>query len=246
MTADAPSPRLSFVLPIYNEAKNLERLFEQLVPFAESLGQPFEMLCVDDGSRDDSLRILKQIAARDDRFRIEALPVNKGKGAAVRHGMLAARGELAIFMDADLSTDLKATGPLLAELENGTDVVLGSRHEARSKISRHQPFARELLGKWFRKTSSRIFAPEIHDFTCGFKGFRTPAAREIFGRSRIDGWAFDLELVTIARDLGYRIAQVDVEWQHFGDSKVRVLSAAVTTLRDMGKVALNRALGRYR
>ena len=246
MTPDAPSPRLSFVLPIYDEARNLERLFEVLVPFAESLGQPFEMLCVDDGSRDDSLRILKEIAARDERFRVEALPENRGKGAAVRHGMLTARGELAIFMDADLSTDLKATERLLAELENGTDVVLGSRHEARSKISRHQPFARELLGKWFRQSSSWLFAPEIHDFTCGFKGFRTAAAREIFKRSRIDRWAFDLELVTIARDLGYRISQIDVEWQHFGDSKVRVMSAAVSSLRDMGKIAMNRALGRYR
>ena len=246
MPSAAPSPRLSFVLPIYNEAKNLERLFEVLVPCAESLGESFEMLCVDDGSRDDSLSMLKQVAATDERFRVEALPENRGKGAAVRHGMLAARGEKAIFMDADLSTDLKATGHLLAELENGSDVVLGSRHEASSRISRHQPFLRELLGKCFRKTSSWIFAPEIHDFTCGFKGFRTSAAREIFKRSRIDGWAFDLELVTIARDLGYRIAQIDVEWQHFGDSKVRVLSAAVTTLRDMGKVALGRALGRYR
>ena len=246
MSSDAPRPRLSFVLPVYNEAKNLERLFEVLVPFAESLGHSFEMVCVDDGSADDSLSILQGIAERDERFRIESLPQNRGKGAAVRHGMLAARGDLALFMDADLSTDLGATERLIAELENGTDVVLGSRHAARSKISVRQPRVRELLGRVFRQTSSMIFAPEIHDFTCGFKGFRTPAAREIFKRARIDRWAFDLELVTIARGLGYRISQIDVEWQHFGDSKVRVAHAAVTSLRDMGLIAMHRALGRYR
>ncbi len=234
------------MLPIYNEGRSLERLFATLIPVAESLEQPFELVCVDDGSRDDSLSMLRQVAERDRRIRVEALPENRGKGAAVRHGMLAARGELVLFMDADLATDLGATRPVIEALENGTPVVFGQRHGESSRITRRQPWVREHLGRVFRWTSNHFFAPDVYDFTCGFKGFRAEAVREIFPRSVIDRWAFDVELVVIARSLGIKIGQVPVVWQHFGNSKVRLGHAVFTSLRDLGRIIWRRLLGRYR
>ena len=234
------------MLPVYNEERRLAHLFGALIPVAESLGRSFEVVCVDDGSRDRSLEMLRDAALRDPRLRIERLPENRGKGAAVRHGMLAARGELLIFMDVDLSTELSATVPVLAALEDGCPIVFGQRHSDASHITRHQPRMREFLGRVFRWGSNRLLASEDYDFTCGFKGFRADAARQVFTRSRIDRWAFDVELVVIARALGLRIGQVPVVWQHFEGSKVRLGSAVVSSFRDLLRILGNRASGRYR
>ncbi len=238
--------RITYVLPIYNEENRLEQLFATLVPVAEAMGGGFELLCVDDGSRDASLPLLREAAKREPRIRVEALPENRGKGAAVRHGMLAARGEFVVFMDADLSTDLGALGPMVEALERGTPVVLGLRHGEHTRIVRAQPWLRKNLGRVFRVFSSLVFAPEVQDFTCGFKGFRAEAVREIFTRSIVDRWAFDVELVVIARARGFAIEHVPVVWENFEDTKVRLFNAILSSLRDLARIQFYRATGRYR
>jgi len=239
-------PDLSVVLPVYNEAHVLDETLRSLVRFLEARGEPFELVCVDDGSRDGSLGILRAAAERDPRVRVDALPANRGKGAAVRQGMLAARGRRSVFMDVDLSTPLDELPRLLGALDAGYDVVIGNRHAPGSSIRRHQPLLRELLGKGFTALTRLFLAPGVHDFTCGFKGFRRDAARAIFERSVLDGWAFDAELVVIAQERGFKLAQVPVSWSHADRSKVRVGRAVLGSLRELLAVVLNRARGRYR
>lgn len=240
------APSLSFVIPVYNEARVLERTFAELVPFAEGLDRTFEVVCVDDGSVDASPRILAEAAARDERIRVITLPQNRGKGAAVRRGMLEAAGEVILFLDADLSTPLKECPGFLGALDSGYDVVLGNRRSPGSNVTRRQPWLRERLGRGFTLITRVLLAPGVQDFTCGFKGFRREAGREIFRRSVLDGWAFDVEIVVIAQIHGFKLVQVPVGWRHEDDSKVRLFSAVVRSFGELLQIFWNRLRGRYR
>ncbi|MEX1025441.1 MAG: dolichyl-phosphate beta-glucosyltransferase [Planctomycetota bacterium] len=246
MSPTPARPELSVVLPVYNEALVLESTFSVLVPFLEALGRSFEIVCADDGSSDRSPAILAAAAKNDARIRVEALPANRGKGAAVRAGVLAARGERIVFMDADLSTPLEELHAFLRALDAGFDVVIGNRRAPGSKITRHQPWLRETLGKGFTMLTRTFLAPGVHDFTCGFKGFLAEPARAIFRRSTLDGWAFDAELVVISQQLGYRLEQVPVRWHHEDDTKVRLGAAVFGSLGELASIAWKRARGVYR
>jgi dolichyl-phosphate beta-glucosyltransferase len=242
-------PALSIVLPVYNEELVLERTFSELVPFLERLAGvrgDFEVVCVDDGSRDASPAILARAAAADARVRVLALPENRGKGAAVRVGVLTARGDAVLFMDADLSTPLAELPAFLAALAGGADVAIGDRRAAGSEIRRRQPWLRQTLGKGFTLLTQLLLVRGVHDFTCGFKAFRGATAHEIFRRSTLDGWAFDAELVVIAAAQKKRLAQLPVVWRHEDDSKVRLGRAVLGSLRDLGVIWWRRLLGRYR
>jgi len=254
----APStaePYLSVVLPVYDEAlvlaANLRTLLEHLETAHHGASHgaapgSFEVVAVDDGSRDASAAILAEAAAREPRLRALSLPVNRGKGAAVRHGMLAARGRYVVFMDADLSTPLDELAPLLAALENGADAVLGNRRSPGSRIERRQPWIRETLGKGFTLLTQFLLVPGVHDFTCGFKGFTQAASQRVFARSTLDRWAFDAEVVVIVAEQGLRLAQVPVRWKHEDDTKVRIAGAVVRSLADLLRVRWKRMRGAYR
>jgi dolichyl-phosphate beta-glucosyltransferase len=240
------SPALSVVLPVYDEALVLERTFATLIPFLEELDLPFEVICVDDGSQDDSLAILHRLAENEPRLRVEALPRNRGKGAAVRKGMLLAEGERIVFMDADLSTPLAEFHGFLGALDSDYEVVIGNRRAPGSRITRHQPWIRETLGKGFTILTRLLLAPGVHDFTCGFKAFRREAARKIFERSTLNGWAFDAELVVIAHSLGLKLAQVPVAWHDEEGTKVKIVAAVLGSLRDLLVIRWKRMRGCYR
>jgi glycosyltransferase involved in cell wall biosynthesis len=239
------APALSLVVPVYNEELVLERSLRELCSFAESLRMPFEIVCVDDGSHDRSAAILGAHAQRDPRVRVERHAHNRGKGAAVRTGMLAARGARVVFLDADLSTPLEQTPALLAALETH-DVALGNRRMDGAAVRRRQPWVRQTLGRGFTLLARVLLASRVSDYTCGFKAFRRDAAQRIFARSTLDGWAFDAELVAIAHAQRLSIAEVPVQWHHEDDSKVRVLHAIASSLRDLVVIAARRASGRYR
>ena len=241
-----PAPALSVVVPVFDEERVLPATLAALVPFLEGLGRTFEVVFVDDGSRDRSRELL-QAAARDDgRLVVEALPANQGKGAAVRTGVLASSGEAVAFLDADLSTPLEELPPFLEELAAGADVVLGSRRMAGAEITRRQPWLRETLGKGFTLMARTLLASGIDDFTCGFKAFRRSAADAVFSRSSLAGWAFDAELVVIARAQGLDVRQLPVRWHHEDDTKVRLAAAVVGSAIDVLRILWRRVTGRYR
>jgi glycosyltransferase involved in cell wall biosynthesis len=239
-------PALSFVVPAYDEERNVPRLVPELVELGRSLGREFEIVCVDDGSRDATAARLASAARGEPRLRFESLARNRGKGAAVKRGLELARGDALLVLDADLSTDLAAARAVLAELDRGADLVLGSRHAPGARIEARQPAARELLGRGFRRLAQLAFAPGVSDFTCGFKGLRRPAAERIAARMTVERWAYDVELVVIARALDLALAEVPVRWRHAPGSKVRILPAVAGSSRDLARVLLRRALGRYR
>jgi dolichyl-phosphate beta-glucosyltransferase len=238
-------PRVSYVLPVFDEEQRVAELLRRLLPAADGLAQASELVFVDDGSRDGTVALLEDARAHESRIRIERLPENRGTGAAVRHGLLAARGALRVTMDADLSTDLEALPRLVAGLAAGYDVVLGSRNLPGAVLGSRQPFSRELLGRCFRRLAAGVFAPEVSDFTCGFKGFRAAAAQAVFARATVDGWAYDVELVVVARALGYRIGEIPVRWSHAAGSKVSVPRAVPQTLADLVRIVARRRKGRY-
>jgi dolichyl-phosphate beta-glucosyltransferase len=236
---------LSVVLPVYCEERVLASTFAELVPYLEGLGRSFEVVCVDDGSTDRSLEILREHAAAEPRLRIEAHSPNRGKGAAVRAGVLTSRGDYVLFMDADLSTPLEELPGFLGALDSGYDVVLGNRRAPGSRIERQQPWLRQTLGKGFTFVTQLLLVPGVQDFTCGFKAFRRQAADTIFKRSTLDGWAFDAELVAIAAVHGCKLAQVPVRWHHEEDTKVRLLQAVLGSARDLFLIGFKRLRGDY-
>jgi len=239
-------PQVSIVLPIYNEASVLEENLGRVIVHMEALGRSFELVCVDDGSSDASLSILEAFQARDPRLRFTGLPSNQGKGAAVRQGMLLAEGEAVIFMDADLSTPLDEVAGFLGALDSGYDVVIGNRRAAGSEITRNQPWIRETLGRGFTLLTNALLAPGVRDFTCGFKAFKQAASQSIFKRSTLNGWAFDAELVVIAKEQGLKLAQVPVAWHDEDGTKVRILNAVLGSLKDLIWIASKRIRGQYR
>lgn len=233
----AARPEVSVVVPAYNEQARIGRtLVRALDHLAAHHPEHGELIVVDDGSTDETARIVEQVGG--DRVRLLRQPRNSGKGAAVRRGVLEARGEFVLFMDADLSTPIEELEKLLAFARSGADVVIGSRGLPDSDIRQRQPTPRELMGRGFNLIVRTVLFGGVRDTQCGFKLFRHDAAREIFSRSTVDGFAFDVEILLIARDLGYRIHEVPVIWYHAPHSKVSPVTDASKMFLDVLRLKL--------
>ncbi|MFT5830553.1 MAG: dolichyl-phosphate beta-glucosyltransferase [Bacteroidia bacterium] len=255
-SAPAAEPFVTFVVPVYNEEPVLGTSLPILRDYLDLLvktrdkAETWELVLVDDGSKDRSVEMI-EAWIRDEQdqpgtTRLLLLPENRGKGAAVRKGMLEAAGRYVFFLDADLSTPLEETPGFLAALESGYEVVLGNRRVPGAQITRRQPRLRQTLGRCFTMMVNLALAPGVQDFTCGFKGFEREAAATIFQRSTLDGWAFDAELVVIAQTHGLQVVQLPVTWHHEDDTKVRLLAAVFGSLRDLLTITKNRLSGRYK
>ncbi|HEY2745517.1 MAG TPA: dolichyl-phosphate beta-glucosyltransferase [Polyangia bacterium] len=220
----AATPRLSVVIPAYNEASRIERTLDRTVAFLDGRGEPWEIVVADDGSRDHTAEIVgRYIASHGDAaVRLVALPENRGKGAALRAGVAATRGARVLLMDADLATPIEELAALGRALDEGYKVATGSRAVASSNVTRPQSAWRVLLGRagnlWIRS----LAVPGVHDTQCGFKLFEGGVARELFARCREDRFGIDIEVLCLARrKLGLKIAEVGVRWEHQEGSKVR-------------------------
>lgn len=244
MTSHAPAaaPLLSLVVPVYNEVGRFEATLPRIVEFAAGL-PAVELLVVDDGSADGTAEVARRLLGPGG-GRVVTEP-HRGKGGAVRAGMLAARGRYRLFMDVDLATPLEFVAPCLAILESGADVVIGSRRVAASAIEQHQPLLRELLGRGYSSLSRAISGVHVTDFTCGFKGFTAAAADAIFSRTRVTNWSFDTELLFIASALRLRIDELPVRWRDDARTKVRLGRDVVGSLAGLLAMRVNRAAGRY-
>ena len=231
-------PYLSIVVPAYNEALRLPPTLEKLAAFGRDLGRSYEVLVIVERSTDGTLDIAARFAAQQAHFQAVDNLVQRGKGCAVRSGMLRARGEFVFYMDADLSVPLAAVPEFLARFESGprADVLLGNRQHAMSRISRRQSWLRRTMGQTFNRILKAGGLASLHDTQCGFKAFRREAARAIFTRQTIDGFAFDVEVLLLAERLGYEIADLPVEWINSPESKVRILHDSLAMLRDTLRV----------
>ncbi len=247
-TTDPGKPiHLSVVIPAYNETSRIGPYLEAITAYLGRRGLSYELLVVDDGSRDDTAALVEQAGAQNSRIRLIRLPRNAGKGAAVRAGMQAAQGVLRLFADADGATPIQELERLEAAIKDGADLAIGSRTLA-SRDHRYQVKARlhrTLLGNLFNRIVCALGIQRIHDTQCGFKLFRQAAAQDLFSVARIDGYGFDLELLYVAHRRGYRIAEVPINWSDQPGSKVRVLRDGLAMLREMLAVRRNDARGLY-
>ena len=245
-TAEVPSqgpPQLSIVLPVYNEEAVLARSIERLLTTLR--GWRLELLVVDDGSRDASAEITRRWSQRDSRVQLVQLSRNKGKGAAVRAGLAAARGEWMLITDADLSADPACACGLLDALKSGADLVFGSRRAQGARLLNRQPRLREDLGRGFTALTNGLFGLGLGDLTCGFKALGRPTAEAFVKCTRVDGWAFDVEWAVCAQAQGLRLVEVPVRWAHQQDSKVHVVHAVLTSLVDLVRIWRRRHGDRY-
>ena len=233
---------LSLVVPVFNESGRLSILFEALEAEAEREARAaglelVEVVVVNDGSTDDTAALVEAHAAHDARVRLISFAANRGKGAAVRAGVLSVESDLALVSDVDGSTPMSELGPLVAAIREGNDLAIGSRDLPGSNVMVHQPAHRELMGKTFNLLFRVLTGLKIHDTQCGFKLFRLPQARILFELQRIDGFAFDAELCINASRLGLRIAEVPVAWIDNRDTKVRLLGSSVRMAADLLRAA---------
>lgn len=228
MGRDATRPWLSVVIPAYNEERRLPLTLRTVVNHLRELGRPFEVVVADDGSMDGTVGLAGGAAPE---VQVLRLP-HRGKGAAVRAGVLAATGELMLVTDADLSTPIGELDRLVAALDR-CEVAIGSRHLAGSRVEVRQRLDRRLMGRAFNLLVQALVLPGLRDTQCGVKLFRREVALLVFERCRSDGFAFDVEVLSLARGLGYRVAEVPVEWRNSPDSRVRPLLDVPRMLWDL-------------
>ena len=237
---------LTIVVPAYNEAERLRRTLPQILAWLAAYPAGGRVLVVDDGSRDDTGDVVRAQMPAHPNLDLVTLPRQSGKGAAVRAGMLAAASEIVGFMDADLSTDLRHVQDAAAAIQNGADVLIGSRALRQSAVVMRQPAYRRAGARIFRELARRVGGlPDIPDSQCGFKFFRGPAAHDLFGSTVIDRWMFDLEVLRLARHRGYTVRQLPVEWTNDPDSRLRLTLDTLRMVRDLARIRWRFLMGRY-
>jgi len=205
---------LSIIIPAWQEARRIPTTIAGVERLRAALPYPIEVILVDDGSTDGTAAL-----AEAGGLTVLRRP-HKGKGAAVRTGMLAANGMYRMIADADWSMAPEQALLMLPPVLTGFDMAIASRELPDSSRS-HEPHWRHLIGRTYNKLVRSILLPGIHDTQCGFKVFRAEAARAIFSRTREDGWAFDIEVLALAREYGLRVVEVPIDWTHNRDSRVR-------------------------
>lgn len=243
MTPPAPvgRPAYSVVVPAFNEERRIGATLVALCEYLRGLGRPAELVIVDDGSTDGTLALLRkaeQTAPPEVAIVVISYRPNRGKGAAVRAGCLAANGEYILFTDADLATPINEAAKLWQALDGGSDLAIGSRIQPDgSDLRASQPWYRRGLGRLYRRLQSALVLQGIADTQCGFKAFTRGAAQFVFSNQRIDGIVFDAEILFLAQRKGYRIAQIPVVWTNVGGSRMRVtLRQAWRVFRDLWSI----------
>ncbi len=238
-------PQLSIVLPCFNEERRIGASLDVIADWLAASDFNAEVVVVDDGSRDATSAVAESRRARLPGLVVLRCEQNGGKGRAVKTGVLAARAALVLFSDADLSTPIEEALQLTARLEAGADMAIGSRRLARSRIEVAQSPLRRLLGATFVTLQKLIVGTGFSDTQCGFKAFRREVATDLFGRSLIPGYCFDVELLALAVRSGYRVEEVPLRWRDDRDSQIHVVRDSLRMLADMFRIRWNLLTGKY-
>ncbi len=231
---------LSIVVPAYNESGRLPGSLRRMRQYFDASGEEYEVIVVDDGSADDTYASSVALAADWPQLQVIRFDRNRGKGAAVRAGMLQARGEHRLFSDADLSTPLDELPKLRAQLTQQCAVAIASRGLAESQIDVHQQKRRELMGRTYNRLLQLLVLPGIQDSQCGFKVFTAESAVACFEPLRTMRFGFDAEVLLRARARGWSIAEVPVRWRHVEASRVNSVRDASRMLFDLVLLRLRR------
>lgn len=241
---------VSIIIPAYNEAERIASSLAQIASFARGYGGIIEILVVDDGSTDATARVVTEVGQRHEPGQPEVLLVqhttNSGKGASIRTGFRAARGDIVLFTDADLSAPITEMPLLIDPIVAGAcDIAIGSRAADPSRIELQQGPFRQIAGRIFNIMVRMVAGLDLLDTQCGFKAFRRAPMLPIFELQRIDGFAFDVELLYIAARRGLRIRELPVRWAHAPGSKVSMLVHTWEMAIDLVRIRLNDWTGKY-
>lgn len=242
--APADLLRLSIIVPAFNEQRRLAATLATLCDYLGRQPWDWEVRVVDDGSADDTARIAESFSSTHPRVVVQREP-HRGKGGAVKAGLAAAPGEYRFICDADLSMPVEEIGRFLPPLATGFDVAIGSR-EGRTARRLGEPAYRHLAGRLFNFMVQRLALPGIEDSQCGFKMFTAAAVAAIFPRVMVDGWAFDVEVLTIAREQRLRVIEVPIEWHYRADSQLSILRDSAGMLRELLRIKWRTLRGVYR
>lgn len=248
-------PLITIIIPAYNESRNFKKgALNKVVTYLKGVKYSYEVLIVDDGSSDDSISKINTFCQVNKNFFLIKRP-HLGKAAAIYAGVKEAKGELILFTDFDQATPLREIEKLLPFIKRGYDVVIGSREVEGSRREK-EPFYRHLMGRVFNLVVKLFALKGIADTQCGFKIFQTKVAKDLFGKMKVYSLgdkeirhaftgAVDVELLFLARKMGYKIAEVPVAWKHFKTSRVHPIRDSVIMFFDVLKIKVNALLGRY-
>ena len=237
---------LSVVIPAFEEVARIGPTLEQVRSYLQGQAFDSEVVVVVDGSRDGTLALVRAAMAGWPALKVLENDTNRGKGYSVRRGMLEARGRYLLFSDADLSTPIAEVGRLIAALEAGGDIAIGSRALAGSDVRVRQAWWRQSMGRVFNHIVRLVAVSGFRDTQCGFKCFRRDTARRLFALQRITGFSFDVELLWIARRLGYRVVEVPVTWVNDPSSRVSPVTDSLRMLVDLARLRYYDLRGAYR
>ena len=235
---------LSVIMPAYKEESRIGQTLEALDRYFKKQMFDYEILVVNDGSSDKTAEVVKGYESKIKGLRLIDNAQNNGKGYVVRQGMLATKGKFRLFMDSDNSVPVDYFDEFLPYFSQGYDVVIGSIEVAGAKIEEHAAWYRRLLGHWAKLLIRLLAIWEIHDTQRGFKVFSEKSAKEVFPLQTLTRWGFDIEILVISKNLGFRIKELPVVWNNPAGSKV-TLGAYFTTLRDLLVVKKNLIFGKY-
>lgn len=230
--------QLSVVIPAYNEEKNIRETLRRIEAFFSLKGIAWEVCVVSDGSTDKTAQIAEEIQRTRPKLPLRFFHsgTNHGKGHASRSGVLEARGERVLLTDMDLSAPIKEADRLIAALEKGPQVAIGSRAVREKDCDVRQSLKRRVSGRIFNFFVQWLVLPGIRDSQCGFKCFTREAAQKIFSTQKLDGFSFDVEILYLARKFGYQIAEVPVMWSQGADSRVSLFRDSIRMLKDLLKI----------
>jgi glycosyltransferase involved in cell wall biosynthesis len=240
-----PHPRLSIIIPAYNEQARIENCLNRVLSCVEQRQWHAEVVVVDDGSSDNTVDIVQHWMETHPRLHLIRNDGNRGKGFSVRNGLLQAAGEVVMFTDADLSAPMEEAELLFAALDAGADVAIGSRWLDKQRQTTHQPLYRRFFGRCFNWVTRKVMGLPFKDTQCGFKAFKRDAAQTIFRLQTIERWGFDPEILFIARKLKYTIVEVPVTWGHDERSRMSYLKDGMKMLEEMAEIRTNSLRGRY-
>jgi len=233
---------ISIVVPVYNEERRITLFLQSVIDYLLEKDFSCELVIVDDGSRDRTIAVTESLlnAKLPGIYRILKLPVNKGKGAAIREGMLQAKGDYIFFLDADGSTSIREIDSFIPKFSPGIDIYIATR-----TIKHKAPQKRKFFGYGYIFLANLLLGLRVVDITCGFKCYTRESARKIFPLQTLNNWSFDAEDIFIARKHGYEIMGIPVHWQHVGESKVKVFKNVLMCGVDLLRIRYNNYKGLY-
>ena len=236
-------PLLSIIIPAHNEENRLPRSLEQVFAFLADQSYQAEVLVIENGSQDRTLEIAQGFTSRFKTLRV-IHEAGRGKGLAVRRGMLEAQGEYRFMCDADLSMPIEEVNKFMPPKLPGFDIAIGSR-EVSGAVRYNEPFYRHFGGRFINYLIRVLILPQLQDTQCGFKCFRAEVAEDLFGQQLLNGWSFDVEVLYLAERAGYKIAEIPVNWYYRTESKVRALPDAMRMISDIFQMRTNMRRGLY-